>query len=328
MTPSRCRGTSTWCSKGRPTSPRSTPTRASAAGTCSTRSRCRSSSGKVICISRRGRGRGPRRGAARRGGRPEHAAGRAAAAESRSRHPRGPAGAAGEEAAGSLFPQGPSVGAGERLLEDTIPAGLRALRPRCDPRSCSTRTTRGYLDALPCALVALDGAGEGQRHLPRLVLRPRLHGRARAPRLLRLRDGRHGRRDAHARAPPAGGTDRTRPPRGEARIMNDTAPSDPTFHHFNLKTTRLQELIDWYSAVVGAEVTFQDATGAWLTNDAANHRIALLAFPGLRRRPRQGHPHRHAPQRVRVRALRGPQRELPAPARARASSPTSASTTA
>jgi catechol 2,3-dioxygenase len=55
----------------------------------------------------------------------------------------------------------------------------------------------------------------------------------------------------------------------------------PTLHHFNLKTTRLQELIDWYTTVVGAEVTFQDATGAWLTNDAANHRIALLCFPGF-----------------------------------------------
>lgn len=55
----------------------------------------------------------------------------------------------------------------------------------------------------------------------------------------------------------------------------------PAFHHFNLKTTRLQELIDWYGTVVGAEVNFQDATGAWLTNDAANHRIALLAFPGF-----------------------------------------------
>ena len=55
----------------------------------------------------------------------------------------------------------------------------------------------------------------------------------------------------------------------------------PAFHHFNLKTTRLQELIDWYSAVVGAEVTYQDAMGAWLTNDGANHRIALLAFPGF-----------------------------------------------
>ena len=55
----------------------------------------------------------------------------------------------------------------------------------------------------------------------------------------------------------------------------------PKFHHFNLKTTRLQEMIDWYSALVGAEVLFQDAVGAWLSNDEANHRIALLAFPGF-----------------------------------------------
>jgi catechol-2,3-dioxygenase len=55
----------------------------------------------------------------------------------------------------------------------------------------------------------------------------------------------------------------------------------PKFHHFNLKTTKLQELIDWYSKLVGAEVTFQDVNGAWLTNDDANHRIALLSFPGF-----------------------------------------------
>src|ERR1700690_1630299 len=55
----------------------------------------------------------------------------------------------------------------------------------------------------------------------------------------------------------------------------------PKFHHFNLKTTRLQEMIDWYSALIGAEVLFQDAVGAWLSNDEANHRIALLAFPGF-----------------------------------------------
>jgi catechol-2,3-dioxygenase len=63
--------------------------------------------------------------------------------------------------------------------------------------------------------------------------------------------------------------------------MSEQATIRPTFHHLNLKTTRLQELIDWYTTVVGAEVTFQDASGAWLTNDAANHRIALLAFPGF-----------------------------------------------
>ena len=55
----------------------------------------------------------------------------------------------------------------------------------------------------------------------------------------------------------------------------------PKFHHLNLKTTRLQEMIDWYATVVGADVLFQDALGAWLSNDEANHRIALLAFPNF-----------------------------------------------
>ena len=64
-------------------------------------------------------------------------------------------------------------------------------------------------------------------------------------------------------------------------MSDTTAVIHPKFHHFNLKTTRLQEMIDWYSALVGAEVNFQDDVGAWLSNDAANHRIALLAFPGF-----------------------------------------------
>ena len=64
--------------------------------------------------------------------------------------------------------------------------------------------------------------------------------------------------------------------------MSDmTAVIHPKFHHFNLKTTRLQEMIDWYCTLVGAHVLFQDAVGAWLSNDEANHRIALLAFPGF-----------------------------------------------
>ncbi len=63
--------------------------------------------------------------------------------------------------------------------------------------------------------------------------------------------------------------------------MTDTAVTHPKFHHVNLKTTRLQEMIDWYGEVVGTEVVSQDATGAWLSNDGANHRVALLAFPGF-----------------------------------------------
>ena len=55
----------------------------------------------------------------------------------------------------------------------------------------------------------------------------------------------------------------------------------PAFHHVNLKTTRLQAMIDFYRELVGAEVIHQDAVGAWLSNDGANHRIALLAFPNF-----------------------------------------------
>jgi catechol 2,3-dioxygenase len=55
----------------------------------------------------------------------------------------------------------------------------------------------------------------------------------------------------------------------------------PPLHHVNLKTIRLQEMIDWYGTVVGLKPTFQYEGGAWLTNDAANHRLALLYVPGL-----------------------------------------------
>jgi len=64
--------------------------------------------------------------------------------------------------------------------------------------------------------------------------------------------------------------------------MTDSTPiSNPTFHHVNLKTTRLQQMIDFYRTLVGAEVIFQDQLGAWLSTDDANHRIALLAFPNF-----------------------------------------------
>src|ERR1700736_3729899 len=63
--------------------------------------------------------------------------------------------------------------------------------------------------------------------------------------------------------------------------MATTAVANPTLHHVTLKTTRLQEMVDWYGLVAGADVTHQFEGGAWLTNDAANHRIAFLTVPGL-----------------------------------------------
>jgi catechol-2,3-dioxygenase len=64
-------------------------------------------------------------------------------------------------------------------------------------------------------------------------------------------------------------------------MTDTTAVIHPNFHHVNLKTTRLDEMIDYYRTLVGAEVVFQFDGGAWLSNDGANHRIALLAFPNF-----------------------------------------------
>ena len=49
-----------------------------------------------------------------------------------------------------------------------------------------------------------------------------------------------------------------------------------------MPTTRVQEMVDWYTTVVGIKVNFQFPGGAWTSNDRANHRLAFLAVPGLR----------------------------------------------
>lgn len=74
-----------------------------------------------------------------------------------------------------------------------------------------------------------------------------------------------------------------------------TAPvKRPSLHHVNLKTTRLQEMIEWYGKVVGIEVVFANAFAAFTSNDAANHRIAFLFSPLLRDDPeRQTHTGMH-----------------------------------
>jgi catechol 2,3-dioxygenase len=55
----------------------------------------------------------------------------------------------------------------------------------------------------------------------------------------------------------------------------------PVLHHVTFKTTRLQEMVDWYANVVGIEVNFQNPGIAFTSNDAANHRVAFLASPVL-----------------------------------------------
>ena len=59
----------------------------------------------------------------------------------------------------------------------------------------------------------------------------------------------------------------------------------PAFHHVTIKTSHLQEMVDWYVLVVGVKVNFQDNNNAWTSNDEANHRVAFLSVPGLREDP-------------------------------------------
>jgi catechol-2,3-dioxygenase len=59
----------------------------------------------------------------------------------------------------------------------------------------------------------------------------------------------------------------------------------PTFHHALLKTSRLAEMIDWYGKVVGCEAVFEAPGIAFLSNDAANHRLSLIGNPQFRDNP-------------------------------------------
>jgi catechol 2,3-dioxygenase len=53
-------------------------------------------------------------------------------------------------------------------------------------------------------------------------------------------------------------------------------PAGPVLHHVSLKTIRLDEMIEWYGRVVGMRVIHRLAGIVLMTNDGANHRLALL----------------------------------------------------
>ncbi|MDQ6731324.1 MAG: VOC family protein [Actinomycetota bacterium] len=55
----------------------------------------------------------------------------------------------------------------------------------------------------------------------------------------------------------------------------------PAFHHAFLKTTRLAEMKSWYALVIGLTPTFAWETGAFLSNDKANHRIVLYTSKNI-----------------------------------------------
>jgi catechol 2,3-dioxygenase len=50
----------------------------------------------------------------------------------------------------------------------------------------------------------------------------------------------------------------------------------PTLHHVQVTTTRLDEMIEWYQTVTGMEIMHRGSGAAWLTNDRAGHRFAVV----------------------------------------------------
>lgn len=55
----------------------------------------------------------------------------------------------------------------------------------------------------------------------------------------------------------------------------------PKFHHTTFLTLKLHEMVAWYEKVAGLTPVHYADTAAWLTNDEANHRIALVAHPAI-----------------------------------------------
>jgi catechol 2,3-dioxygenase-like lactoylglutathione lyase family enzyme len=70
----------------------------------------------------------------------------------------------------------------------------------------------------------------------------------------------------------------------------------PRIHHALLKTTRYKDMRDWYYAVLGMTVQYEfspdypNGTGAFMSNDAGNHRLVLFSPPTVTDDPdRIGH---------------------------------------
>src|SRR6266446_10765245 len=74
-----------------------------------------------------------------------------------------------------------------------------------------------------------------------------------------------------------------------ANLEND-AIVHPTLHHYAIKTARVEQMGDWYGKVLGMTIVLESSAplgkstppslglrAVWMTNDQANHRLALLS---------------------------------------------------
>ena len=55
--------------------------------------------------------------------------------------------------------------------------------------------------------------------------------------------------------------------------------------HVVLRTSRFEELLDWYKTVLNATAAFESPTIALLAYDDEHHRIALIKIPDLAPQP-------------------------------------------
>jgi catechol-2,3-dioxygenase len=72
--------------------------------------------------------------------------------------------------------------------------------------------------------------------------------------------------------------------RAQSRIEQDEETViAPSLHHVFLKTTRYEQMREWYATAAGFRPTFvfADGNSAFLTNDDANHRIVLFTSPQI-----------------------------------------------
>ena len=57
----------------------------------------------------------------------------------------------------------------------------------------------------------------------------------------------------------------------------------PKLHHATFMTVKLDEMVAWYETACGLTPVHYSKGAAWLTNDEANHRIALIAHPKIKK---------------------------------------------
>jgi 2-polyprenyl-6-methoxyphenol hydroxylase-like FAD-dependent oxidoreductase/catechol 2,3-dioxygenase-like lactoylglutathione lyase family enzyme len=183
--------------------------------------------------------------------------------------------------AGTLSVQGlVARGGREGLFDDVVGRGFQLIAAHGDPLERLSDERRVLLDTLEIKVASLDPeAPNGVRDLDgRLTAWLSEHGAYAV--LVRPDFYAFGSVGSPEELPALLEDLRSQLHQGE-QSMSETPVIHPKFHHVNLKTTRLQEMIDFYRKLVGAEVIFQDQVGAWLSNDGANHRVALLAFPNF-----------------------------------------------